>query len=99
MAEPYRLRIATMFTANAELDLWPHAPSAFHCNGNHLADASRIDTHEWIAFDQAALHIFPKERACIVPRNAERCLRQVIGAETEELRDLRQLAGHQRRAR
>src|SRR5437763_10574999 len=96
MAEPDRFRVAAMLAADAKLDIWAYAPPAFHCNRNHLANARGIDGHEWIALDQSALQIFAEERSRIVARHPQRGLGEIIRAETEKLRGLRELSGHKR---
>jgi hypothetical protein len=56
------------------------------CNPDQFADAVLVKRHERILFHHAKALIGAKELAGIIARNAEGGLRQVVGAEGEELR-------------
>ena len=66
---------------------------------DEFADALLVQRHERIVGQQALRRIGAKERRRVVARQAERRLRQVVGAEGEELGALGDLAGPERRAR
>lgn len=84
-----------MFAADAELEPRPRLASAFRPDPDQLADAILIDGDEGIAFDHAEALIRAQEGSRVIARNAEGRLGQVIGAEGEELRRFRDLAGAQ----
>src|SRR5258706_1403402 len=84
-----------MLAAYAELKLWPNLPPASDRDFDQLADAGLVETHEGIAFDQAARQIFAQEASRVVAAHPERGLRQIIRAEAEKLRRLGNFAGHQ----
>ena len=66
---------------------------------HQLADAVAIDADEGIVIEQALLQVIAEEAAGIVARQAEAGLRQIVGAEAEELGRLGDLAGAERSAR
>src|SRR5690606_32753525 len=98
-AEGDARRIAAMLAANAELDVWPGRPATLGREAYELADPGDIEADEGVAWVDALLDIDAEELRGVVARNAERRLRQVVGAEGEEPRLLGDFAGHQRGAR
>ena len=74
-----------MLAADAELDVRTRLAAALGGKPDQFADAVLVDRHEGIGFEQAARRIGTEEGAGIVAADAERGLRQVVGAEGEEL--------------
>ena len=70
-----------------------------HRDLDQLADAGGVDRRERVLLDDLQLRILRQERARVVARHAEAGLRQVVGAEAEELGRLRDLVGGERAAR
>ena len=66
---------------------------------DHLADTFLVEHREGIVREQLLLEVEGQELADVVPAVAEGHLRQVVGAEREEVRVLGELVGDQRRAR
>src|SRR5277367_5859106 len=99
MAEFYGIGIAAMFAADAELDVGSRL-AAFRDGDLHkLADAGLVNRGERIFLHDLRFLIRAEETAGIVAAHAERGLRQVVRAEAEELRRLRDLVRRQRAAR
>src|SRR5579871_2883499 len=88
-----------MLAANAKLQLLARAPAALRRDLHELADALAIDRNERVVIDEALLQISVEEAAGIVARETEAGLRQIVGAEAEELGALGDLGGAQSRAR
>src|SRR6266540_2379764 len=93
-----RRGVASMLAADADLERRPRPAAALHSHANELAHAVDIDRREWISFENLPLLVDLQELAGIVAREAEGQLRQVVRAEGEEFRVLRDLAGGQRAA-
>ena len=75
-----------MLAADAQLDVWARHATALAGDINKHAHATNIDRCKWVVLDDLALAVARQEAAGVVAAHAERRLRQVIGAETEELR-------------
>src|SRR2546428_3738858 len=84
-----RIGIAAMFAADADLQLFVRAASAFGTDAYELADTFLVDGFEWILRQNIFLHIFGQEASSVIARIAERHLREVVGAERKEFSDLR----------
>ena len=99
MAETNRVGVSAMLSADAKLEFFAGLAPPFCRNLNELAHAFDIERHKRIARDHALAQIVVQEHAGIVAANADGGLRQIVGAEGEELRRLGDVAGAQRRAR
>ena len=77
-----------MLAADADFQILVCAAAALGAEADQLADALLIDRLERIFRQNLLVDVLGKERAGIVARVAERHLRQIVGAEGEELRDL-----------
>ena len=64
-----------------------------------MSDAVLIQRRERILLQDALVDICREDLVHVIARKAESGLRQIVGAEREELRFLRNLVRHQRRAR
>src|SRR5437868_308819 len=71
------------------------AAAALAGNVDQLAHALDVERREGIVLQDAALLILLQERRRIVTAEAKRGLREVVGAEAEELRRLGDFAGAQ----
>src|SRR5262245_31787109 len=99
MAEADRVRIAAVLAANPELQFGPRASPALDRDLDELPHPCPIEADERIALDQAFGEIFAEETCRVIAADAECGLGEVVGAEAEELRALRDLSRHQGRAR
>src|SRR6187455_1336838 len=99
MAEGYRGRIAAMLAADAELEVATGGTAALGGDADEFADAFAVERHERIGRQDAFGGIDAEEARGVVAADAESGLRQVVGAEGEELGAGGDLAGLERRAR
>src|SRR3954469_15875594 len=86
MAELHAARFATVFAADAQLDVRTRLAAQIACQLHELADTGLVDRCKRILLHDFQLLITAQERPRIIAAHAERCLGQVIGAEAEELR-------------
>ena len=84
-----------MLAADAELQVVARLAAALAADLDQLADALDVERGEGIVLEDAALLVLLQERRRVVAAEAEGRLRQVVGAEGEELRRLGDLAGAQ----
>ena len=98
VAEFYGRRIAAMFAANAAGHTGTRLSAQFHRHLHQLADAHGIKARKRIGFINLVRIVRGQELACVVAREAERHLRQVVRTEAEEFRLFRNLVRRQRRA-
>ena len=84
--EGHRRGVAAVLAADADLQVGLHGAAALHGQVHQGADACFIQRHEGVRRVDAALQVGRQEAAGVVPRQAERGLRQVVGPEAEELR-------------
>src|SRR4029453_18058339 len=99
LEELNRRRVAAVLTADAELQVGARAAPLLHRDLDELADASDVNRRERILLDDLELLIVRQERARVVARHAQTGLREIVRAETEELRRLRDLVSGQCAAR
>src|SRR5271154_5548739 len=99
MAEFHRIGVAAVFAADAELDVGSRLAALRDGDFHELADAGLVNRGERIFLHDLHFLIRAEEAAGIVAAHAERGLRQIVRAEAEELRRLRDLIGGQRAAR
>src|SRR5690242_12933001 len=88
-----------MLAADAELQVLARLAAALGADLHQLADAIAVDRDEGVLLEDALLLILAEEAAGVIARQAEAGLRQIVGAEAEELRRLGDLAGAQNGAR
>ncbi len=88
-----------MLAADADLQVRLGRTAALNADLHQAADAIDIDRLERILRDDVRLQVMADEAAIIVTAHAQGGLRQVVGAEAEELRLLRDLVGHHAGAR
>src|SRR5579862_201672 len=102
MAEFHAGPVAPMLAADSNLQIWTCGTPALNAPFDQHPDARNVERLERIAREYSCLalvHIFRQEPACIVTREPHHSLRQIIGAEREELSDFRNLVCKQRGAR
>ena len=99
MAEGYRGRVAAVLAADPDLEVGTGLAAARHADLHQFADAVAVDRDEGIDREDALGDIGAEEAGGIVAADAVGGLGQVVGAEREELRGLRDVAGHQAGAR
>src|SRR5262245_34476738 len=95
MAERDRSRVAAVLAANSDLELGARLAPALDTDTDQFTNTLAVDRHERVAAQNAARRIGPEEAGRIVAADAERGLRQVVGAEREERCRLGDLTGHQ----
>ncbi len=88
-----------MLAADAELELASRRPAALGGKPDQFADAVAVERHERIGRDDALRLVDAEKARRVVAADAVGGLRQIVGAEREELGRLRDLAGHERGAR
>src|SRR5438105_510340 len=82
--EMHRRRVAAMFAADAELDVGTRLPSALNAHRHEVADAVHVDRGERILLEDLLVLVDLQELADVVAREAERQLREIVGAKREE---------------
>jgi Aldo/keto reductase family len=81
-------------------DFYGNGHNELDCRPDQFADARLIDTSEGRALDDAEVRVPRHDTALdVVAGEAEGGLRQVVGAEREELGVARDVAGHEARPR
>mgnify|MGYP005779409487 CR=1 FL=1 len=98
MAELDGRRIAAVLAADTAAHLGTGLTAELDSHLHELADADRIETGERIGFIDLVRVVCGQELAGIVAREAERHLREVVGAEAEKLCLFCDLVGGERRA-
>src|SRR4029077_4608028 len=78
-------RIAAVLAANAELERVARLAAAVRRDADQFADALAVERNERIGLENAFGGVGAEEARRIIARDAERGLRQVVGAEGEEL--------------
>src|SRR5258708_4881964 len=99
VAERHRRRIAAMFAADPNLEAGARLAPARNADLHEFTNALAIERNEGIDLEDALGDIGPEEARGVVAADAVGRLRQIVGAEGEELRGLGDLAGHQAGAR
>src|SRR5688572_15380976 len=99
MAERDRSRLAAMLAANAHLQRLARFPALGDGELDQLSDPFLVQHLEGIVREDAALHVRREKAARVVATEAERRLREVVGAEREELRGPRDASGGECSAR
>src|SRR5688572_30318249 len=81
-----RVRIAAVLTADADLQAGPRCASLFDSGAHELADARHIESLERVRGEDPTLDVVEEEAALGVVAAVPEChLRQVVGAEAEEI--------------
>src|SRR5579883_2589518 len=93
VAERHGGRVAAVFAANAELEVAARVAAPFGGGLDQLADPLAVDRYERIGRQDPQFRIGAKEARGIVATDAECGLREIVGAEGEELRGLGDFAG------
>mgnify|MGYP006983815582 CR=1 FL=1 len=88
-----------MLAADTQMQVGVHAAAQLAGHIHQLADALLIQLGEGIVLVDLLVVVGAEELARVVAREAEGHLREVVRAEAEELRLLRELAGDERGAR
>src|SRR5690606_1241280 len=93
VAELHRVWLSAVLTADAQLDVLARLTALLDRNAHEGTHTALVDRRERVLLDDLFLLVGREERARVVTRHAERRLREVVGAETEELGRLRNLVG------
>ena len=93
VAELDGFRIAAMFAADADLQVGPGVASLGSGHLDEDTDASLVEGGEGVLLEDALLDVGRQEVVDVVARDAEGGLREVVGAEAEELGFLGDLVG------
>src|SRR5581483_7263770 len=100
VAERDRARLAAVLAADTELELAPRRAAALDGDPHQAADAVLVEDLERVPLEDAVVQVAREELALgVVARDAERGLREVVGAEREEVRVPGDLARLHARAR
>src|SRR3954469_8245619 len=100
VAERDRVGLAAVLAADAQLDALLRAAAPLDRDAHQVADAALIDGLERVSLQHAVLEVAGEELSLgVIPREAERRLRQVVRAEREEVGELGDLVGPDARAR
>src|SRR6516225_10543859 len=81
--------IAAMLAADADLQAVPRLAPALNPDLDELADTVAVQRDEWIDLQDALRDIGAQEARRVVAADAVGRLRQIVGAEGEEFRTLR----------
>ena len=88
-----------MLAANSQLNVGTSLLAKLHRGADQLTHARHINGCEWIFGDDFQVGIFRQETSGVVTAHAQTCLREIIGAEREKLRGLRDLVSGKRATR
>ena len=88
-----------MLAANSQLNVGTRLLAQLHRGADKLSHARDIDRSEWIFRDDLELGILRQETSRVVAAHAQACLREIVGAEGEKLRGLRDLVSRERATR
>src|ERR1700675_4847102 len=102
MAELYTVGVSPILAADDNLQFVASPAALLDAPAHEHADAFGVEGLEWIGAENGGLllvHVVGEEAACIIAGESHGGLRQVVGAEGEELGDFRDLTGQQGSAR
>src|SRR5579884_1289806 len=86
MAETDGVGIASVFSADPDLQVRPHSSAPLDSQTDEGTDPVLVDRLEWIPREDTVLSVVADEVTVVVTAHAEACLRQVVSREGEELR-------------
>src|SRR4030095_2862186 len=92
-------RLAAVFAANPQFNVWPGFASQIARDFHQAADAFLIDRRKRIGFDDIELTVSGKKASGIVPAHSQCRLGEIVCAETEKLGITRNLIRNKRGAR
>jgi len=81
----FSLDARRLFAADAELEVGPGLATLLDGDRHELTDAGPVNRGEGILLHDFEFRVAGQEAAGVVTRHAERRLREVVGAEAEEL--------------
>src|SRR5438132_8620707 len=99
MAELHRRRLASVLTADSHFQFGARLAALLDSNAHQFSHALAINHLEWILFEDALAQVRGQNLVDVITREAEGGLREIVGAETEELGFLGDLVSNQSRAR
>src|SRR5208283_3616377 len=99
VAELHRVRVATVFAADAQFDARAALVALLDRDLHELAHAGLIDRGKRVGFADFQLRIRREEAARVVAAHPEAGLGEVVRAEAEELGGLRDFVGRKRATR
>src|SRR5438477_13076943 len=85
VAELDGIGLAAVLAADADFEIRLGLAAALDPELHEAADAVEIDDLEWVFGDQVVLHVGANKAAVVVSAHTQARLRQVVGAEAEEL--------------
>src|SRR5258708_17132471 len=88
-----------MLSANDDMEMWTRLTYTLNGDVDQLSDAFTIESGERVLFQYAAIEIDGQELTHVVAGETERSLREIVGAEGEELGLCGNFRGGQARAR
>ena len=89
MAELDGVGVSTVFAADAEFDVFFRFAAFFDGDLHEFADAGLVEAGEWVFLEDFVFGVGAEEGSHVVAADAESGLGEVVGAEAEELRGLR----------
>src|SRR5258708_36413260 len=87
-----------MLSANDDMEMWTRLTYTLNGDVDQLSDAFTIESGERVLFQYAAIEIDGQELTHVVAGETERSLREIVGAEGEELGLCGNFRGGQARA-
>src|ERR1700678_1266278 len=102
MAELHALRIAAVFTANSDFELWIRGAALLDPPLDKHSDAFHVQRLERIVLENSGLlfiDVVWQKPSCVIAGKTHRRLRQVVRAEREELGNFGNLIREERRPR
>ena len=82
-----------MFAADAYFEFGFNTTAFFNAHADELADTFLVENFKWIGLDDAVFFVEFQELGCIIARETEGHLGEVIGAEREEVCNSSDLVG------
>mmetsp|Transcript_10136 Transcript_10136/g.25743 ORF Transcript_10136/g.25743 Transcript_10136/m.25743 type:complete len:233 (+) Transcript_10136:62-760(+) len=92
-----RRGVASVFAADAELEIGPRPSPLLAGDLDELSDSDLVDRGKWVLLDDFLFHVDGEEAADIVAADAEAGLRKVVGAKGKEIGGLCDLVGREGR--
>ena len=95
LEEANRPGIASVLSANADLEVRAHGAATLDAQAHEFPDALGVDADEGVGRKDSLVVVGVEKASRIVARQPIGGLRQIVGPETEKLRAFRDLAGEQ----